>query len=125
LAGSEAFAKALDQTRSFPQAELSHMLFEVRSRQLRGDLKREDAAAYLSGLIIGQDVSGAKRLFLPEQAGAGRVVVIGSPKLGALYAQALKAHDIVSCQFDGEVAALAGLKALYDVLFHESADHDL
>jgi 2-dehydro-3-deoxygalactonokinase len=125
LAGSDAFAKALDQSRHFPDAELSHLLFEVRSRQLRGDLKREDAAAYLSGLIIGQDVSGAKRLFQMELAGAGPVVVIGSSKLGALYAQALKAHDFVPCQLDGEAASLAGLKALYDVQVNGIADHVL
>lgn len=120
--GGDAFMRALNQTRHFPDAELSHLLFEVRSRQLRGELKREDAVAYLSGLIIGQDVSGAKRLFAENLAGAGGVVVIGTSELGGLYAQALGAHDLAARRMDGEAASLAGLKALYDMLFCGNAD---
>jgi 2-dehydro-3-deoxygalactonokinase len=120
IAGGGAFAGALDQTGMFPDAELVHLLFEVRSRQLRGELKREDAAAYLSGLIIGQDVSGAKRLFRAELPDARQVVVIGSSKLGELYAQALEAHDFVPRHIDGEIASLEGLKALHDVQFNGS-----
>lgn len=123
LAGGDAFARALNQTRRFADADLSHLLFEVRSRQLRGELKREDAAAYLSGLIVGQDVSGAKRLFRGVLAGMGRVVVIGSAKLGALYARALGAHDLAAHQMDGDAASLAGLKALYDMQFCGNAGH--
>ena len=121
VAGGGEFARALDQTKRFPDAELVHLLFEVRSRQLRGELKHQDAAAYLSGLIIGQDVSGAKRLFQAELPDTGQVVVIGSSKLGALYAQALEAHDIIPRHIDGEAASLEGLKALYDVQFGGSA----
>ena len=123
LTGGEAFARALDQTRRFGDAELSHLLFEVRSRQLQGELTREEAPAYLSGLIIGQDISGARRLFQAELAETGRVVVIGSSKLGALYAQALEAHAIIPCYLDGEGASLAGLKALHDVLFSGNPGH--
>jgi 2-dehydro-3-deoxygalactonokinase len=117
IAEDGEFARALDQTRMFPDAELVHLLFEVRSRQLRGELKREDAAAYLSGLIIGRDVSGAKRLFQAELADISQVVVIGAPKLSALYAQALEVHDLISRRIDGETASLEGLKTLYAVQF--------
>jgi 2-dehydro-3-deoxygalactonokinase len=124
IAGGDEFIRALDQTRMFPDAELVHLLFEVRSRQLRGELKPQGAAAYLSGLIIGRDVSGAKRLFETEFRDTRQVVVIGSSKLGALYAQALEVHDFVPCHTDGEMAALEGLKALHDVQFGRSA-HDV
>ena len=115
--GDGDFARALDQTRKFPDAELIHLLFEVRSRQLRGELKRENAAAYLSGLIIGRDVLGAKHLFQAESPDIGQVVVIGSSKLGELYAQALEAHDILPRRIDGEIASLEGLKVLHNVQF--------
>lgn len=120
IAGGGEFAQALDQTRMFPDAGLVHLLFEVRSRQLRGELKRQEAAAYLSGLIIGQDVSGAKRLFRAELPDVRQVVVIGSSKLGELYAQALEVHDFVPRHIDGEIASLGGLKALHDVQFNGS-----
>jgi 2-dehydro-3-deoxygalactonokinase len=117
VVGGPEFARALDQTKMYPDAELIHLLFEVRSRQLKGELKRKDAGAYLSGLIIGQDVSGAKRFFRNDLAEAKRVVVIGSTKLSELYAQALKTRDIAVTRIDGETASLAGLKMLYDTLF--------
>jgi 2-dehydro-3-deoxygalactonokinase len=123
VTGGAEFARALDQTKMYPDAELIHLLFEVRSRQLKGSLKKKDAAAYLSGLIIGQDVSGAKRFFRADLAEARQVIVIGSPKLSDLYAQALKTRDLAVTRIDGETASLAGLKRLYDTLFARNADH--
>ena len=46
-----------------------------------------------------------------------QVVVIGSSKLGELYAQALEAHDILPRRIDGEIASLEGLKVLHNVQF--------
>jgi 2-dehydro-3-deoxygalactonokinase len=117
VVGGNVFARALEQTKMYPDAELIHLLFEVRSRQLKGELKKRDAGAYLSGLIIGQDVSGAKRFFRADLEQAQNVVVIGSTKLSDLYAQALKTRDLPATRIDGEAASLAGLKVLYDELF--------
>ncbi len=64
--GGPAFADALEQTRMRPDAELIHLLFGTRSRQLMGELKNKDAGAYLSGLVIGQDIAGAVRVFRQE-----------------------------------------------------------
>ena len=50
-------------------------------------------------------------------------MVVGSPKLGDLYAQALKTRDLPVLRIDGEAASLAGLKTLYDALFAENAGH--
>jgi 2-dehydro-3-deoxygalactonokinase len=121
VVGGAEFSRALEQTKLYPDAELIHLLFEVRSRQLKGELKRKDAGAYLSGLIIGQDVSGAKRFFRNDLAEAGHVVVIGSPKLTELYAQALKTRDLAVTRIDGEAASLAGLKVVHDALFRGSS----
>ncbi|HWA91045.1 MAG TPA: 2-dehydro-3-deoxygalactonokinase [Rhizomicrobium sp.] len=117
VVGGAEFARALEQTKMYPDAELIHLLFEVRSRQLKGELKKRDASAYLSGLIIGQDVSGAKRFFRADLEQAQNVVVIGSDKLTDLYVQALKTRDLPATRIGGEAASLAGLKALYDTLF--------
>src|SRR5262249_19578742 len=38
--GGSEFARALEQTKMYPDAELIHLLFEVRSRQLKGELKQ-------------------------------------------------------------------------------------
>jgi 2-dehydro-3-deoxygalactonokinase len=114
--GGPAFRRALEKVRYFPDGELIHLLFEVRSGQLSGELKQQDAADYLSGLIIGQDVSGAKRFFRTDITDAHGVVVISTPRLGDLYCEALKSRDIHARKIDGDAASTAGLSALYDNL---------
>jgi 2-dehydro-3-deoxygalactonokinase len=114
--GGPAFKRALEKTKLYPDGELIHLLFEVRSGQLNGELKQRDAADYLSGLIIGQDVSGARRFFRNDLAESDGVVVISTPHLGALYVEALRTREITTHQVDGDAASLAGLHALYGAL---------
>ena len=85
-AGGAAFKRALEKIKLYPDGELIHLLFEVRSRQLKGEIKQRDAADYLSGLIIGQDVSGAKRFFRADLAECERRRGRQQPRLGELYA---------------------------------------
>jgi len=115
-AGGAAFKRALEKIKLYPDGELIHLLFEVRSGQLKGEIKQRDAADYLSGLIIGQDVSGAKRFFRADLAESNGVVVVSTPRLGELYAQALRTRDVAVRNIDGDTASLAGLSALYRVL---------
>jgi len=114
--GGPAFKRALEKTRLYPDGELIHLLFEVRSGQLSGEIRQRDAADYLSGLIIGQDVSGAKRFFRSALEDAQCVVIISTPKLGELYSEALRTRDVSIQRIDGDAASLAGLNALHGVL---------
>ena len=114
--GGPAFKSALEKTRLYPDGELIHLLFEVRSGQLNGELKPQDAADYLSGLIIGQDVSGANRCFRADLAESDGVVVISTPRLSGLYVEALKTRDVNIHSIDGDAASLAGLQALHEAL---------
>jgi 2-dehydro-3-deoxygalactonokinase len=123
VTGGPAFVDALEQTKLHPDAELIHLLFGTRSRQLMGELKNKDAGAYLSGLVIGQDVAGAVRLLRPEITASGNVVVIGTPRLSELYAAALKMRDIGVTKVHGADASLAGLTALHDALFGKGLGH--
>jgi 2-dehydro-3-deoxygalactonokinase len=116
-----AFARALEQTRLHPDAELIHLLFQTRSRQLAGEFKSRDAAGFLSGLVIGQDVAGAVRLFREDLKNANRVTIIGAPQISELYAHALDARGIATQRIDGAEASLAGLTALHAALFRGGA----
>src|SRR5262249_35916190 len=58
---SPAFALGLDFARQ--KADLLHLLFSARSRVVTGELSKEDAASYLSGLVLGKDVATALALF--------------------------------------------------------------
>ncbi len=85
--------------------DLQANLFSVRARVLLGQARREDAASYTSGLLIGGDV----RIGLPSTL-AARVFVLGRPELTRLYAAALTVagHDPV--ELDGEQCFLAGIQ---------------
>lgn len=122
VAGGRAFEQALEQTGSFPDGDLIHRLFQVRSRQLSGEMTPADAAAYLSGLIVGQDVAGAARLLHAEMAQTAQITIIGAPRLGDLYGAAFKARGGDAQPIDGDTAARAGLTALYQTMEHTRHD---
>ena len=121
--GGPAFVAALEQTKLHPDAELIHLLFGTRSRQLMGELKTRDAGAYLSGLVIGQDVAGAVRLFRNELTASRHVVLVGTPQLSELYATALKMREIGVTLVDGATASLAGLTVLHAALRAKGLGH--
>ena len=79
---------------------LLHHIFGARSLVLAGQLAETDAAAYLSGILIGHEVRAAL-------AGrTGEVVhVIGTPELTMLYARAISAYGGYPERHDGEAAA--------------------
>ena len=82
-------------------------LFSVRARVLLGKSRRDDAAAFTSGLLIGSDV----RIGLSESAGA-QVVVMGRPELTELYAAALAIAGREAAELDGEQCFIAGSRQI-------------
>lgn len=82
-------------------------LFSVRASVLLGQMKKEDAASYASGLLIGTDV----RIGLQVPTGA-RVMVMGRPELTRLYVAALKEAGREAVELDGEQCFLAGIQEI-------------
>ena len=78
---NDAFRRGVRQTMEYET--LPADLFGVRAGVLLGQDKKEDAASYTSGLLIGTDV----RIGLSKPFGA-QVLVIGRPELTRLYAAA-------------------------------------
>lgn len=111
-AGSAAFHAGVARYADFPQAQMVHRLFECRSRVLSGDMPAQDAAAFLSGLLIASDVAGALDLF-PKDNETRPVYLIGAPSLTALYAGVLAGRALETRLLDGEIAALAGLTQVH------------
>lgn len=106
------FDAGLQRIRELRTVPLGHLLFEVRSRQLVQGMTHAEASAYLSGLIIGQDVLGALPLFDGTLRTVESVPIIGAPKLAALYRAALSAHGIEAVPLDATELTVAGLNAL-------------
>ena len=91
--------------------DLTAELFSIRARVLLGKAKREDAASYASGLLIGSDIRIGLRAAPP-----GEIVVMGRPELTALFARALGVAGRSSVKVDGEEAFLAGARRLAEML---------
>jgi 2-dehydro-3-deoxygalactonokinase len=86
-------------------------LFSVRARVLLGQAKKEDAASYTSGLLIGADV----RIGLMLPTGA-QVTAMGRPDLTRLYAAALKEAGRETIELDGEQCFLAGIRKIAEMI---------
>jgi 2-dehydro-3-deoxygalactonokinase len=86
-------------------------LFSVRARVLLGQAKREDAASFASGLLIGTDV----RIGLALPA-AAQIVVMGRPELTRLYAAAIVEAGRTAIELDGEKSFLAGATKIAEMI---------
>ena len=82
-------------------------LFTVRARILLGQARKEDAASYTSGLLIGTDV----RIGLSLQTET-QVTVVGRPELTQLYASAIREAGREAVELDGERCFLAGIQEI-------------
>jgi 2-dehydro-3-deoxygalactonokinase len=90
---------------------LAARLFSARARVVGLGRPAETTSSYLSGLLIGAEVAALPALLdLPEDT---PITLLGDESLCARYARALGARGLNSPVFDGEAAAIAGLRALY------------
>jgi len=88
-------------------ATLLSRLFGVRADGLLGLRAREDAAAFVSGLLIGSDVR--EQALAPGQA----VHVLADPALGSLYATAIGLAGGRAEPVDSQAAFVAGITAIW------------
>lgn len=107
------FQRAVDHVRERPEAALSHLLFECRSRQVTGELEKSAAKDFLSGLLIAHDMCGARRVFADTLQAGAPVILIGTPQLMDLHDRAAVSFGMATRQIDGSRASLAGLALLH------------
>ncbi|MBV9529093.1 2-dehydro-3-deoxygalactonokinase, partial [Sphingomonas sp.] len=91
--------------------DLPAELFSIRARVLLGQARAEDAASYVSGVLIGSDV----RIGLSEPL-AAQVVVMGRPELTRLYAAAIQEAGRTAIELDGEKSFVAGISKIAEVM---------
>jgi 2-dehydro-3-deoxygalactonokinase len=106
----KAFAEGVG--RGAEPGALAAKLFSARSRVVGGDMRRSVARSYISGLLIGDEVSTLPAL-LGAEAG-GEIGLLGDEELCRYYAAALDQLGMRTARYDGDQAVLAGLKALYE-----------
>jgi 2-dehydro-3-deoxygalactonokinase len=105
-ASAPAFREALSKAIARPQ-DLTSMLFRLRAGGLLHDLSQTDAAAALSGMLIGAEIAAART----ETPDARSVTLVASGANGERYDAALRlaGYDVTSV--DADVAVRAGLFA--------------
>ena len=102
--------------RSFADPRLLHMLFGVRTTGLFENRPPAALSSYLSGLLIGSELSGELQRH-PEWP----VIVIGSPALVRLYGIALSEAGRSDFQhIDGDDAVVRGLWRLWQLHRNEA-----
>ena len=88
--------------------DIASRLFSIRAAGLLHGLSAEDAAAALSGLLIGGEIASARRRYDP---GRQEIVLISSGALGELYGTALEIAGLAFRSVDADEAVRAGLLA--------------
>ncbi|GAA0344101.1 2-dehydro-3-deoxygalactonokinase [Bowmanella denitrificans] len=93
---------------------LSHLLFSPRAAVVTGQMRPQQAGSYLSGLIIGAEIQGARRALIePGLLSADKpLLLVGSEVLTQRYQQALAFYQLPCRTISGEQAVLAGLYRL-------------
>jgi 2-dehydro-3-deoxygalactonokinase len=87
---------------------LTRAAFATRSDVLLGRMKPTEARSFLSGLLIGQEIAGAKASFgLPHS-----LTLIAEGAKARSYETALLRHGVKTVRADSDILLLAGLKAI-------------
>jgi len=87
-------------------------IFSIRASILLARMRREDAASYASGLLIGHDVITG----LTRNQSHDPILLIGDPYLTGLYGAALDVMGKRWQAHDGETAFLNGIRALQEYM---------
>jgi 2-dehydro-3-deoxygalactonokinase len=93
--------------RVFERDMLPADLFGARAEVLLGQMRREDAPSYVSGLLVGTDV----RIGLTWPL-AAQIAVMGRKELTQLYAAAIREAGREAIELDGERCFLAGINEI-------------
>ncbi len=82
----------------------SHLIFSARTRRLSGEVALPHVHSYISGLLIGHELSAVDR--------SQPIWVVGSPALTTRYQRAAKLMAITLTATDGDTCFLQGLHSL-------------
>ncbi len=115
-APGEAFDRGVRLAIDKADAGIASLLFSVRTLQVLGHLAEEDAASYLSGLMIGADVAGGLALF-GARARANPVTLVGGAGLASSYSRALELAGCDSHRISGDDAVRVGLTLAWQQIF--------
>ncbi len=98
-----AFNKGLDWAEK--KRPLLSSLFQVRTQVLAGKLHLHEVHSFLSGLMIGEEISQAMQTPIPNK----KVTLIGNSRIAKLYAICLARHGVEGLVMDVDEVTVRGL----------------
>jgi 2-dehydro-3-deoxygalactonokinase len=104
-AGSPAFRDACTDALN-GRGDIGGALFGIRAAGLLYGLGPDDAAARLSGLLIGAEIASACRAF---GSSGGTIILLASGSIGELYSEAFRLAGRTIERVDAEQSVRAGL----------------
>lgn len=104
----QAFARGVTDA---AEGVLSHTLFGARARVVTGAIKAEDAAAYVSGLLIGSEWHEHAR-----RGDRSVIRVIGEPALARLHLQCAELLGLRAEALDAHAVQVAAWQALRELM---------
>jgi 2-dehydro-3-deoxygalactonokinase len=106
-AGTEGFGPGFARgvARGLGPGNLTHDVFGARTLALMGELKGEEVADWLSGLMIGREVRNARTWAHRHGYDGGRVRLIGADALCDRYAAALSQAEVIVERAGSDAAA--------------------
>ena len=105
------FENAVADGMSSPQM-LGARLFGLRAEALLRDAPATTLKARLWGMLIGLELAGSRPYWLGQN-----VAIIGEPEMTALYAAALRIHDVPAQLIGADRVTQKGLSLAYNSLF--------
>jgi 2-dehydro-3-deoxygalactonokinase len=96
--------------------QLPARLFSIRAASLLKGLTPPRASAILSGMLIGAEIGAARKIYL-----CGKIVLVGSGRLGQLYEAALAMAGFTVENADAEKLVRTGLYAAASTFWPASA----
>ena len=108
----QAFDRGVERSLANPGIDLLHLLFETRSRQLSGEQDASSAASFLSGLIIGRDVSATTNLYA-QGTQQRSLVIVGDSEIAEHYQRAASHTEFEVRVFNGNALYQAAMHHIY------------
>ena len=109
----DAFVQGADFSLSSATDSFAHGLFSVRSKQLFEGFTTKQAHAYLSGILIGNDVRAAKHATEWALSQLSSIAIIGPTHLNQCFAKALSLCHVKTTLWNVTDATLAGFNVVY------------
>ena len=118
-----AFEAGLDTIQSDPGLSLGHALFATRGRLVLGEHRPDEAAAFLSGLVIGADIRDWLRALEGHALGDRTAMIFGHDATSERYMRAFRRYGAPCQRMDRPSLAASGLGSLLRAVGVTAANH--